>query len=170
MARFQLRGRQQLQALIRRVDGVRAALPRVIRRELDSTADLARGSFERQFTSGGAEFGAPWRQLQASTRERKQRAGFPAGRILVRTGSLLRSLTERGKGHLELVGRDRLTMSSTISGAAGGENLVEFHGRTGRQVVHPETGVAGRGLQEIERAWVAAADQLQRALEGRGSI
>ena len=63
-------------------------------------ADDFREGERRQFESEGRYGAGGWKRLAPSTVETKSRLGYSGG-ILVRTGALMRGLTEKGGDHLE---------------------------------------------------------------------
>jgi len=76
-------------------------------KQIDRTADLSpiftrldreyEGEVKKQFQSEGSHSGFPWPRLSMSTRKERARLGYGAsGPILVRTGDLKKSLTQRG--------------------------------------------------------------------------
>lgn len=170
MARFEIRGRRQVRDLIRALERMDNRLPRRMSRLFEEIAGLAREGFAMQFRRSGAEFGSAWAPLSAATVAIKEARGFPANRILVRTGNLIASLTRRGGASAQRRRGNLLMLESTAS--SKGRSLVLLHERASgrrpaRPIRDPQTGVGGRTLREIDRAAERMADQLLEALDGR---
>lgn len=136
-----------------------------IQRAMPAVQQIAFESFRRQFLSRGREFGLPFRSLTLATVRRKAAAGVadPA-RPLVRSGALERSLSRRGaRGSRTQQKPKALSIASTIEayGEDGG-GLVTISAAAGRRVAHPLTGIAGRGLRDLEKLWEDVADRALR--------
>lgn len=126
---------------------------------LATVSKITRASLGANFARQGAEFGSPWRSIAPSTRERKSREAS-ASRPMVRTGALQRALSDGAsevkRGHSIELAVDRP--------ARGSVNLAVIQHKRGRKLWNENTGIAGRGVDELDSAWEALADKSEARL------
>lgn len=110
---------------------------------------ISRRSMGAQFRTAGAEFGSRWKPLQEVTIRRFKKQNQTL--INVRTRNLFLSVTQRRAERLRGTGPSQsLVLVSDAVAASGGATLtVVENDPRGDNIRHPVTGIAGRGLREL---------------------
>lgn len=121
---------------------------------LRAAADVIREAAKKEFDSEGGYGGSPWEPLTESTEKSRERAlrkfggtYGPAHPILYRTGSLMRSWSEkRSPAHYQKIDKKRAEVGSMMGTPKGKWNLAWIHHegtRRGLIPARPMFGPAG---------------------------
>ena len=162
MARIQLIGRMELQRAETALKRAGAAAQPALRKFMLRGGIVARRAFRAQFATSGREFGSPWQPLQEVTIRRFKKQNQT--RINVRTANLLNSITKKRNERIRGSGSQQtLVLIASAQAIGGGSTLtaIEAHPR-GDKIRHPQTGIAGRGLDELDRAFRLYVRRLEK--------
>lgn len=112
--RFEVAGVLQLSRILSRfADGVEDLEP-----AFEQIADDFLEIEQRQFESEGSSGSGGWQELAPSTRAQKARR-YPGRRILVASGRMEKSLTERGGEHIRELSPLELRLGSSVTSDSG---------------------------------------------------